>query len=208
MNQSGEGLKLTTPRQGARLKDASIEQELRDIFAGISKVVSRGFSNAPFGSANSKPAVDIATAVLASLSKVANNGVAVSNDIAVASAGALRPAQADVEVVLQKLISERLVKVVVREDLRLYELTKAGKIELDKRAAALLVAEHSSEDASEGTRTKESSWINSDVIEAGKALATTLANASSEKSASIQTEIAKVLKDANVRIQEHLSKKD
>lgn len=204
MNQSGEGLKLATPRQGARLKDASIEQELRDIFAGISKLVARGFFNAGFGSANSKPAADLTTAVLASLSKAANNGVAVSNDIAVASAGALRPSQADVEVVLQRLISERLVKVVVKEDLRLYELTKAGKIELDKRAAALLA----SEDASEGTRTKESRWINSDVIEAGRALATTLANASSEKSASIQTEIAKVLKDANVRIQEHLNKKD
>lgn len=190
------------------MKDASIEQELRDIFAGISRLVSRGFSNAGFGSANSKPAADLTTAVLASLSKAANNGVAVSKDIAVATAGALRPAQADVEVALQKLISERLVKVVIKEDLRLYELTKAGKIELDKRAAALLAGELSSEDVPEGPRAKESSWINSDVMDAGRALAATLANASSEKSANIQTEIAKVLKDANVRIQEHLNKKD
>lgn len=190
------------------MKDASIEQELRDIFAGIGKIVSRGFSNAGFGSVNSKPAADLSTAVLASLSKVPNIGVAVSNDIAVSSAGALRPAQADVEVELQKLISERLVKVVIKDDLRLYELTKAGKIELDKRAATLLAGELSFEDAPEGARTKGPSWVNSDVIEAGRALAATLANASSEKSASIQTEIAKVLKDANVRIQEHLKRKD
>lgn len=190
------------------MKDASIEQELRDIFAGISKLVSRGFSNAGFGSANSKSAADLTTAVLASLAKAANNGVAVSKDIAIASAGALRPPQADVEVALQKLISERLVKVVIKEDLRLYELTKSGKIELDKRAAALLAGELSSEDAPEGARAKESSWLNSDVMEAGKALAATLTKVSAEKSASIQSEIAKVLKDANVRIQEHLNKKD
>ena len=190
------------------MKDASIEQELRDIFAGIGKLVSRGFSNAGFGSVNSKPAADLSTAVLASLSKVPNNGVAVSNDIAVSSAGALRPAQADVEVELQKLISERLVKVVVKDDLRLYELTKAGKIEFDKRAAALLSGEHSFEDAAAEVRTKVSSWISSDVMDAGRALAATLAEASTEKSANVQTAIAKVLRDANVRIQEHLNQRD
>jgi DNA-binding PadR family transcriptional regulator len=192
---------------GADLKDNSLEQELREIASGITKLVTRGLANAKFSMTNSNQDFDLKLATMAALLNGPKNGFGIKREITLLSGGSQRPSQAEVEVEIQALISARFVKVSIKDDLRLYELTKAGKVELNAREQSLNSESQSGEAAKTAETKHSTSWASPELIEAGKTLTKTIASAVANQSEEIQAEVAKVLKQANARIQERLSKK-
>ena len=111
------------------MENSSMSQDIRDIVDGVRKVITKSISNNPFQSSSSAVQPDLELGVLAALSSGAKNGAGVTSHIRLSSAGTYSPSQAQVQTVLETLIEKRWAKIVVREDQRLYELTKAGTAE-------------------------------------------------------------------------------
>lgn len=194
--------------QGARLKDNSLEQELREIASGISKLVARGFANVKLSIAKSDQDFDLSLAVMASLEKGPKNGFGITREISLLSGGTQSPKQAEVEAEIQTLLTARFAKVSIKDDVRLYELTKSGKVALDSKEQSLKAQ---SQETGASKKVDPKQWINwasPELLEAGKSLAHTIAGGVAIQSEEIQAEVTKVLKQANSRIQEHLAKKN
>jgi DNA-binding PadR family transcriptional regulator len=166
-------------------------------------------ANNPFQNSTSAVKPDLELGVLAALFGGAKNGSGVVTHIRVASAGTYSPSQAEVQPVLQHLIEQRWAKIVIREDQRLYELTKAGTAEFESRAFAdpvVSAGHHHTVGCSECT---SKGWApHTGVLAAGARLAQTVAESSGPSHSSKHQHVVDLLDDTRRRLHEILAEKD
>jgi DNA-binding PadR family transcriptional regulator len=191
------------------MENSSMSQDIKDIVDGVRKVITKSISNNPFQSSSSAVQPDLELGVLAALSSGAKNGAGVTSHIRLSSAGTYSPSQAQVQTVLETLIEKRWAKIVVREDQRLYELTKAGTAEFESREFAEPVVDaghHHTMGCSECT---SKSWApHTGVLAAGARLAQTVAESSGPSHASRHQQVVDLLEDTRRRLHEILAEKN
>ncbi len=191
------------------MDNSSVSQDIKDIVDGVRKVITKSLSNNPFQPSSSAVKADLELGVLAALSSGAKNGAGVVSHIRVSSAGTYSPNQAQVQSVLESLIEKRWAKIVVREDLRLYELTKAGIAEFESREMAEPIAEANHEHTSGCSECASKSWApHAGVLKAGARLAQTVAESSGPSHASKHQQVVALLDDTRRRLHELLSEKN
>jgi DNA-binding PadR family transcriptional regulator len=190
------------------MDNSPMSQDIRDIVDGVRKVITKSLANSPFQSATPAVTPDLELGVLAALSSGAKNGSGVVSHIRLSSAGTYSPTQVKVQSVLDRLLEQRWAKIVVREDQRLYELTKAGIAEFESRDLAGSIPEADHQHGTNCSQCNIQSWApHSGVLKAGARLAQTVAESSGPSHASKHQRIVELLEDTRRRLHEILAEK-
>jgi DNA-binding PadR family transcriptional regulator len=190
------------------MDNSPMSQDIKDIVDGVRRVITKSLANSPFQSATPALKPDLELGVLAALSSGAKKGAEVVSHIRLASAGTYSPTQAQVQSVLDYLIEKRWAKIVVREDLRLYELTKAGIAEFESRELAGPIPNADHQHVPNCTQCNMQNWApHAGVLKAGAGLAQTVAESSGPSHASKHQRIVDMLEDTRRRLQEILAEK-
>lgn len=190
------------------MENSSLSDDIREIVDGVRRVITKSLANAPFP--NSKPALkpDLELAVFAGLSEGAKNGASLVSHIRLASAGTYAPSQAQVQQVLEGFIEKRWAKIVVVEDARLHELTKAGKAEFETRKVQPVEQSDIHEHTGQCSTCTQKNWApHAGVLTAGAKLAQTVAEASAANHASKHEATVQLLEETRRKLQELLAKK-
>jgi DNA-binding PadR family transcriptional regulator len=191
------------------MENSSVSQDIKDIVDGVRRVINKSISNGPFQSSSSAAKPDLELGVLAALSVGAKNGAGVTSHIRLSSAGTYIPNQAQVQTVLESLIEKRWAKIVVREDQRLYELTKAGTVEFDSRKFAEPGVEAGHQHSMGCSECTSKSWApHSGVLAAGARLAQTVAESSGPSHATKHQRVITLLEDTKRKLHEILAEKN
>lgn len=201
-------LEVTSDRKQCEMDNSSVSDDIRDIVDGVRKVITKSLANSPFQ--NSKPTTkpNLELAVLASLSQGAKNGAGVVTQIRLASAGTYSPTQAEVQLILEQLIEKRWAKIVVVEDLRLYDLTKAGTAEFESRELTQPEVDSDHEHTSNCAKCSQSNWApHAGVLAAGAKLAQTVVEASSAHHSKKHQAAVALLEETRRKLQEILAEK-
>lgn len=189
------------------MENSSMSQDIKDIVDGVRKVITKSISNNPFQSSSSTMKPDLELGVMAALFTGAKNGAGVTSHIRLSSAGTYSPNQAHVQSVLESLIEKRWAKIVVRDDLRLYELTKAGIAEFDSRQLAEPTQAHQ-EHSTGCSECASKSWApHTGVLAAGARLAQTVAESSGPSHAAKHQQVIALLEDTKRKLHEILAEK-
>jgi DNA-binding PadR family transcriptional regulator len=190
------------------MDNSPMSQDIKDIVDGVRRVITKSLANSPFQSATPALKPDLELGVLAALSSGAKNGAGVVSHISLASAGTYSPTQAQVQSVLDYLIEKRWAKIVVREDLRIYELTKAGRAEFESRELAGPIPKADHHHFPNCTQCNMQNWApHAGVLQAGARLAQTVAESSGPSHASKHQRLVELLDDTRRRLQEILAEK-
>jgi hypothetical protein len=206
-----EGLNfLEENRNGKQceMDNSSVSDDIRDIVDGVRRVITKSLANSPFQ--NSKPSAkpDLEIAVLASLSLGAKNGAGVVAQIRLASAGTYSPTQAEVQLILEQFIEKRWAKIVVVDDLRLYDLTKAGTAEFESRELPNLDVAPNHEHVSDCAKCSQTNWApHAGVLAAGARLAQTVVEASAANHGNKHQAAVALLEETRRKLQEILAEK-
>ncbi len=206
-----EGLNFIEENRNGKqceMDNSSVSDDIREIVDGVRKVITKSLANSPFQ--NSKPTAkpDLEIAVLASLSQGAKNGAGVVSQIRLASAGTYSPSQAEVQLILEQFIEKRWAKIVVVDDLRLYDLTKAGTAEFESRELPNLAVTPNHEHTSDCAKCSQTNWApHAGVLAAGAKLAQTVVEASSANHANKHQAAVALLEDTRRKLQEILAEK-
>ncbi len=190
------------------MENSSVSDDIREIVDGVRRVITKSLANAPFP--NSKPAdkPDLELAVFAGLSEGAKNGASLVTHIRLASAGTYAPSQAQVQQVLESFIEKRWAKIVVVEDARLHELTKAGKAEFETRKVQPAEQGDTHDHTGQCSTCTQKNWaLHAGVLTAGAKLAQTVAEASAANHASKHEATVQLLEETRRKLQELLAKK-
>jgi DNA-binding PadR family transcriptional regulator len=191
------------------MDNSPLSQDIKDIVDGVRKVITKSISNNPFQSASSAVKPDLELGVMAALSSGAKNGAGVTSHIRLSSAGTYNPSQAQVQSVLESLMEKRFAKIVVREDQRLYELTKAGTAEFESRQFAEPVVEAGHSHTLGCSDCTSISWApHTGVLAAGARLAQTVAESSGPSHASKHQHVIELIDDTRRRLHEILAEKN
>jgi DNA-binding PadR family transcriptional regulator len=191
------------------MENTSVSQDIKDIVEGIRKVVTKSLVNNPFQQAQSANQPDLELAVLAALSTGAKNGAQVVSHIQRSSAGIYTPSQAAVQSVLESLIEKRWAKIVVREDLRLHELTKAGISEFESRELPTTAANSEHQHTSKCVQCESKNWApHAGVLASGARLAQTVAEASVASHGTKHHEVVELLDQTRTKLQALLAEKN
>ena len=190
------------------MENTSVSQDIKDIVDGIRKVVTKSLANNPFQPASTGIKPDLELAVMAALATGAQNGAAVVTHIRLSSAGTYSPSQAQVQSLLEAMQEKRWAKIVVRDDLRLYELTKAGVAEFDARQTAAPTDESVHPHQSSCSRCQSQNWApHAGVLASGARLAQTVAEASAPSQHAKHQQVIAVIEATRVKLQELLAEK-
>jgi DNA-binding PadR family transcriptional regulator len=206
-----EGLNfLEENRNGKQceMDNSSVSDDIRHIVDGVRKVITKSLANSPFQSSKPSAKPDLEIAVLAALSQGAKNGAGVVSQIRLASAGTYSPTQAEVQLTLERFIEKRWAKIVVVEDLRLYDLTKAGTAEFESRELTEPETTPNHEHTSECAKCSQSNWApHAGVLAAGAKLAQTVVEASAANHANKHQAAVALLEETRRKLQEILAEK-
>ncbi len=186
----------------------SASDDIREIVDGVRRVITRSLANAPFPSSKPGYKPDLELAVLAGLSEGAKNGASLVTHIRLASAGTYAPSQAQIQQVLESFIEKRWAKIVVVEDARLHELTKAGRAEFENRKAQPVEQADAHNHAGQCSACSQKIRApHAGVLTAGAKLAQTVAEASAANHASKHEATVQLLEETRRKLQELLAKK-
>ena len=190
------------------MENTSVGQDIKNIVEGIRNVVTKSLANNPFQPASTGIKPDLELAVMAALATGAKNGTAVVTQIRLSSAGTYSPSQAQVRVVLEALQEKRWAKIVVRDDLRLYELTKSGAAEFDSRQTAAPADEAVHQHQIGCSHCESKNWVpHAGVLSAGARLAQTVAEASAPSQSAKHQQVIELLEATRVKLQALLAEK-
>jgi DNA-binding PadR family transcriptional regulator len=190
------------------MDNSSVSDDIRDIVDGMRKVITKSLANSPYQNSRPSAKPDLELAVLASLSQGAKNGAGVVTHIRLASAGTYSPTQAEVQLILEQFIEKRWVKIVVVEDLRLYDLTKAGTAEFESRELPNLDVPPNHEHTSNCAKCSQPNWApHAGVLAAGAKLAQTVVEASSANHSKKHQAAVALLEETRRKLQEILAEK-
>lgn len=191
------------------MENSSVSQDIKDVVEGIRKVVTKSLANNPFQPTQSAIQPDLELAILAALSAGAKNGAQLVTHIQRSSAGLYTPSQSAVQSVLESLIEKRWAKIVVREDLRLHELTKAGISEFESRDLPNTPADSEHQHTSKCAQCESKNWApHAGVLASGAKLAQTVAEASVASSAAKHHEVVELLDQTRAKLQAILAEKN
>ncbi len=206
-----EGLNFIEENRNGKqceMDNSSASDDIRDIVDGVRKVITKSLANSPFQ--NSKPSAkpDLEIAVLASLSQGAKNGAGIVAQIRLASAGTYSPSQAEVQLILEQFIEKRWAKIVVIDDLRLYDLTKAGTAEFESRELPNPDVTPNHEHTPDCAKCSQTNWApHAGVLAAGAKLAQTVVEASAANHANKHLAAIALLEETRRKLQEILAEK-
>ena len=190
------------------MENTSVGQDIKDIVDGIRKVVTKSLANNPFQPAPTGIKPDLELAVMAALATGAQNGAGVVTHIRLSSAGTYSPTQAQVQSVLEGMQEKRWAKIVVRDDLRLYELTKSGAAEFEARQALAPADESADPHQTSCSHCDSKNWApHAGVLSAGARLAQTVAEASAPSQSAKHQQVIELLEATRVKLQELLAEK-
>jgi DNA-binding PadR family transcriptional regulator len=191
------------------MDNSPLSQDIKDIVDGVRKVITKSISNNPFQSSSSAVKPDLELGVMAALSSGAKNGAGVTSHIRLSSAGTYNPTQAQVQSVLESLIEKRSAKIVVREDQRLYELTKAGTAEFESREISEPAGEVGHNHTVGCSECSIKNWApHAGVLAAGARLAQTVAESAGPSHSSKHQHVVDLLDDTRRRLHEILAEKN
>ncbi len=190
------------------MENSSVSDDIREIFDGVRRVITKSLANSPFQNSSHNHKPDLELAVLASLSQGAKNGAGVVSQIRLTSAGTFSPTRAEVQVVLERLIEKRSVKISVMEDVRLYGLTKAGISEFESRQGSLPEWEPDHQHSTTCSKCSQAEWVpHAGVLSAGAKLAQTVVEASSYHHSEKHQAAVELLDQTRRKLQEILAEK-
>ena len=191
------------------MENSSVSQDIKDVVEGIRKVVTKSLANNPFQPTQSAIQPDLELAILAALSAGAKNGAQLVTHIQRSSAGVYTPSQSAVQSVLESLIEKRWAKIVVREDLRLHELTKAGISEFESRELPTTAADSEHQHTSKCAQCESKNWApHTGVLASGAKLAQTVAEASVASNGAKHHEVVELLDQTRAKLQAILAEKN
>jgi len=191
------------------MENSSVSQDIKDVVEGIRKVVTKSLANNPFQPTQSAIQPDLELAILAALSAGAKNGAQLVTHIQRSSAGLYAPSQSAVQSVLESLIEKRWAKIVVREDLRLHELTKAGISEFESRDLPNTPADSGHQQTSKCAQCESKNWApHAGVLASGAKLAQTVAEASVAGNGAKHHEVVELLDQTRTKLQAILAEKN
>lgn len=190
------------------MENTSVSQDIKDIVDGIRKVVTKSLANDPFQPSQAAIQPDLELAVLAALYAGGKNSAQVVTHIQRSSAGLYTPSQAAVQSVLESFIEKRWAKIVVREDLRLHELTKAGMSELESRELPTTAGGSAHQHSTKCAHCDSKNWApHAGVLASGARLAQTVAEASAPSHHAKHQQVIEVLEATRLKLQELLAEK-
>jgi len=191
------------------MENSSVSQDIKDVVEGIRKVVTKSLANNPFQPTQSAIQPDLELAILAALSAGAKNGAQLVTHIQRSSAGLYAPSQSAVQSVLESLIEKRWAKIVVREDLRLHELTKAGISEFESRDLPNTAADSGHQHTMKCAHCDSKNWApHAGVLASGAKLAQTVAEASVASHGAKHHEVVELLDQTRAKLQAILAEKN
>ncbi len=206
-----EGLNFIEENRNGKqceMDNSSVSDDIRDIVDGVRRVITKSLANSPFQNAKPSAKPDLEIAVLASLSQGAKNGAGIVAQIRLASAGTYSPTQAEVQLILEQFIEKRWAKIVVVDDLRLYDLTKAGTAEFESRELTQPEVAPDHDHTSNCAKCSQSNWApHAGVLAAGAKLAQTVVEASAANHANKHQATVALLEDTRRKLQEILAEK-
>lgn len=152
------------------MANSSMKFDVSEVIDGIRGMVSSAMNSASKMGSKTPSAMDIRVAVMSVLKGDDKNGKEVIQAISLASGGAWTPKKSEIYPLLEELTDEGLVSIKIEKELRVYSLTKKGKVLLSDELSKI-------EEKKDNPNGSKTNWveINSEGVKASVKLAQALA---------------------------------